>query len=72
MDRGAREAGAGEDGKKAVCKGKVQRVVNGESRQFDGWQDLLDILAAMLSLGTPDNPPVGPQDQTGSLLDEEI
>jgi hypothetical protein len=29
--------------------GSVQRVVDGEVRQFKGWQDLLDTLLAMVS-----------------------
>ena len=29
--------------------GKVQRVVDGESHQFDDWQSLIDLLLAMLS-----------------------
>jgi hypothetical protein len=29
--------------------GSVQRVVDGEARQFKGWQDLLETLLAMVS-----------------------
>ena len=29
--------------------GKVQRVVDGEAHQFSNWQDLCDLLAAMIS-----------------------
>ncbi len=29
--------------------GSVQRVVDGEARQFEGWQSLVDTLLAMLS-----------------------
>lgn len=29
--------------------GSVQRVVDGEARQFKGWQSLVDTLAAMLA-----------------------
>lgn len=31
-----------------VWGGKVQRVVDGESHQFSGWQGLIDALVAML------------------------
>jgi len=30
-------------------RGRVQRVVDGESHQFHDWQDLLNLLALMLS-----------------------
>ncbi len=33
---------------KVEWRGKVQRVVDGESRQFSGWQDLVDVLLTML------------------------
>jgi len=34
---------------KAECHGKVQRVVDGQSREFDSWQGLVDLLVVMLS-----------------------
>ena len=34
---------------KVECQGKVQRVVDGESHQFDNLQALADTLLAMLS-----------------------
>ncbi len=40
---------------KAEWHGMVQRVVNGESHQFDNWQDLIDLLQEMLS-GAGDGP----------------
>lgn len=36
---------------KVEWRGKVQRVVDGESHQFEGWHDLMDLLAAMLTEG---------------------
>lgn len=34
---------------KVECHGKVQRVVDGQSHQFDSWQGLVDLLVAMAS-----------------------
>lgn len=42
----------------AVCRGRVQRVIDGESRPFDNWQSLLDVLRAMMSV--EGNPPQEP------------
>jgi hypothetical protein len=36
-------------GGKAEWRGNVQRVVDGESHQFSGWQGLTDLLLAMIS-----------------------
>lgn len=45
-----REVGGRGDGdSKPEWCGKVQRVVNGESRQFSSLQDLIDALLTMLS-----------------------
>lgn len=46
---------AGSDSGKAEWHGKVQRVVDGESHQFNNWQDLIDLLLEMLS-GATDGP----------------
>ena len=43
----ARDAGEGSD--TVECQGKVQRVVDGQSHQFDSWQGLVDLLVVMLS-----------------------
>jgi hypothetical protein len=40
--------GSGGSGKTQWC-GKVQRVVDGEAHQFNGWQGLVDSLLTMLS-----------------------
>ena len=37
------------EGGKAAWRGRVQRVVDGESHQFDDWQDLTETLMLMLS-----------------------
>jgi hypothetical protein len=34
---------------KSLYGGRVQRVVDGESRQFDDWEGLVDALLVMLS-----------------------
>ena len=31
------------------CTGKVQRVIDGESHQFDDWRGLMDLLLTMAS-----------------------
>ena len=41
--------GAGDGSGRVEWCGKVQRVVDGESHRFVGWQDLVDLLVAMLS-----------------------
>jgi hypothetical protein len=41
--------GSGTGGGKTEWRGKVQRVVDGESHQFDNWQGLVDSLLVMLS-----------------------
>jgi hypothetical protein len=38
---------AGDGSGKAEWHGKVQRVVNGESRYFHNWPELVELLAAM-------------------------
>ncbi len=40
---------AGDGSGKVEWRGKVQRVVDGESRQFSSLQNLLDVLRVMLS-----------------------
>jgi hypothetical protein len=45
-----------------VCRGRVQRVVDGESYQFDDWQGLADLLMAMLE-GTAPTKAQPPKDQ---------
>jgi hypothetical protein len=66
-EQAAGEAGTGSDaGKvesaKTVCKGSVQRVVNGELYRFEDLQGLPDVLAQMLSLpsGKPGADSSGP------------
>ncbi len=44
------------------CHGKVQRVVDGESHQFDSWQALVDLLLVMLP-GSKEGRT--PEDKTG-------
>ena len=34
---------------KIECHGKVQRVVDGQSQQFDSWEGLVDVLMIMVS-----------------------
>jgi hypothetical protein len=47
------EAREGEQ-REPTWHGKIQRVVDGETRQFSDWDALLAILAAMLSQGSSD------------------
>jgi hypothetical protein len=42
----------------ARWRGKIQRVVNGETIEFQGWQGLVTNLSAMLSPGRADAPSV--------------
>jgi hypothetical protein len=46
----AGEADAGDHGAsaRAECRGRVQRVVDGETRLFSSWQGLMDTLQEML------------------------
>jgi hypothetical protein len=44
-----RDVSGGSEKSGTEWRGKVQRVVDGESHQFDGWQGLADLLAEMLS-----------------------
>jgi hypothetical protein len=39
-----------------MYRGRVQRVVDGESYSFDDWQGLAEVLSVMLSGGIPNNP----------------
>jgi hypothetical protein len=41
------------DSKKVVRGGRVQRVVDGESHQFNDWAGLTNLLVAMLSDSKP-------------------
>jgi hypothetical protein len=42
--------GAGEStGDPVECHGRVQRVVDGETRAFSTWRDLVDVLHELLS-----------------------
>jgi hypothetical protein len=43
------EAGGDGGHGRSIWRGKVQRVIDGESRRFSDWEDLLAILDAMLS-----------------------
>ena len=47
----AEEAGdaVGSAGSNLEWRGKVQRVTDGESHQFNDWQNLAEVLLAMLS-----------------------
>jgi hypothetical protein len=54
-EAGSRDGAGGDDGEgntgvnaAPVWKGRVQRVVDGETHQFSGSADLVDVLAAML------------------------
>ena len=40
---------AGDSSGQGEWHGKVQRVVDGETHQFDDWQHLMDLLVAMVS-----------------------
>jgi hypothetical protein len=42
-------AGNGAGNGKTEWQGKLQRVVDGESHQFDSWQGLVELLLAMLT-----------------------
>lgn len=44
-----REGDSSSDGNTTEWQGKVQRVVDGESHQFRGWQGLVDLMLSMLS-----------------------
>lgn len=37
-------------------RGKIQRVVDGESREFRDWQALVDTLRSMISSSLPEEP----------------
>lgn len=41
-----------------VLRGRVQRIVDGESHQFDDWQSLVDVLLAMLNQGNDGKPTI--------------
>jgi len=45
------DASGGDEQGPTEWRGKVQRVVDGESYQFDNWQTLVDLLRAMFSAG---------------------
>jgi len=55
--------GAENDGR-PPCKGRVQRVVDGESYSFDNWQGLTGVLLALLTGSTPDASPAASDDDT--------
>ena len=55
--------GTENDGK-LPCKGRVQRVVDGESYSFDNWQGLTDVLLALLTGSAPDAYPAASDDDT--------
>jgi hypothetical protein len=58
----AGDATMGGDGTNSpICRGRVQRVADGESYSFDDWQGLTDVLAAMLNGITPNPSPAAPQ-----------
>ncbi len=44
-------ADARDGDRRAEWHGRVQRAVDGEAHQFDGWQNLVDLLLTMLSEG---------------------
>lgn len=46
---GDEEMGDGAGRRPTELRGKVQRVVDGESHQFDSWQALVELLQAMVS-----------------------
>lgn len=37
----------------SACRGRVQRAVNGEAHDFQGWPALIQVLEAMLSAAPP-------------------
>ena len=46
------------------CRGRVQRVVDGESYSFDDWQGLTGVLLALLTGSPPNTSPAAPQDDS--------
>jgi hypothetical protein len=55
--------GDGSGKSKSVYTGKVQRVVDGEAREFDSWPVLIETLMAMLDAkGNPTQDQIGEQD----------
>ena len=59
------DSGEGTGRARTEWRGMVQRVVNGEARQFDSWQSLVDTLLVMLS-DAGGSPPGAGQTEAGT------